>query len=130
MLSSSTYLSYINQLNTNKSIYLNLRTKVKNALFCMTTHTNNLNNAKSHFESGYQEENGSTLTGDLIINVCNSSRTIAKKLEDLSLNINNEITKINGKINEYTSFYHQALNAERERERRQREAKAKLGIIS
>lgn len=130
MLSSSTYLSYINQLKNNKQIYLNLRTYIKGAKFCMGSHTDNLNTAKSYFEAGYKEDNGSIFTGDLIINACKSSERIYKKLNLLVNSLDSEISKINVYIDKYTEYYNRALDYEREKAREQREAAAKLGIVS
>lgn len=130
MQSSSTYLSYINQLKNNKQVYLNLRTYIKDAKFCMNNHTNNLNTAKTYFEAGYKEDNGTIFTGDLIINACESSESIYKRLEVLYNSINDEINTINRYISDYTNAYNRAVAQEREKARLKREADAKLGIVS
>lgn len=130
MQSSSTYLSYINQLKNNRQIYYNLRTYINGAKFCMNTHTNNLNTAKTHFEVGYKEDNGTIFTGNLILDACQYSTSIYKRLELLYNSINDEIKKINKYISDYTDAYNRALAHEREVARRKREADAKLGIVS
>lgn len=130
MQSSSTYLNYINQLKNNKNVYYDLKMYVSDAKFLVYNHTNNLNKAKSYFEAGYKEDNGTIFTGDLIINACKSSEKIYERLNSLVNSIDSEISKINQYINKYTEYYNRALDYEREIAREQREPAAKLGLVS
>lgn len=123
MLSSSTYSTYISQLNTNKSIFSNMNHFLNLSLNDLKNHFDKLNNTKMHFVAGYIDESKNPLTGNLIIDACSDCEIIIKQLEELINSLTKELNNIDGYISRYRAEYDAAL----ERERREREL-AKLSF--
>ena len=114
MKSSSTYLDYMHKMQRNKKIYSDLKSKLSYAGLRFNWYTKNINNAYSCFVSGYQEENGATLTGDVIVNLKKSSENINSSIDKLVQSIESEIEKAGAAYQRFSVKYVDALRRERE----------------
>lgn len=69
MKSSSTNLDYMHKMQRNKKIYSEIKSELNREKIQFSMYKLNISSAYSQFASGYQEEDGTTLTGDVIVNL-------------------------------------------------------------
>lgn len=112
--SSSTYLDYMNKMQTNKNIYSNIKSKLSYAGLRFNWYAQSINDAYSHFVAGYQEEDGSTFTGQSIEYLKKDSENIKGCIDELKESIDSEIKKADAAYKRFKTKYDEALRRERE----------------
>lgn len=112
MESSSVYANYVEKLTTCLNGYRQFKQKISEAVFLVDFHKDNLNISKTLFKAGYMEDDGTTVSGDLIFNICNDCDSIKSMLRSLDNSVDNEIKIIQYYISVYTQKYNDAYNRE------------------
>jgi len=101
-------------MQRNKKIYSDLESKLSYAQLRFNWYTQNIGDAYSHFVLGYQEDNGSTFTGDVIVNLKKDSENINDSINGLKESIESEIEKAGAAYQRFSVKYVDALRRERE----------------
>ena len=116
MKSSSTYLSYMKKMSVNYNIYSKLYDAIEFTRLNFNNFNKSIGVAYDLFKLGYTENDGSTLTGDKIVNVTSSSSNIYSSLVTLASSLKNEMNKAETSYNDFERKYRDALAREAEAE--------------